>query len=559
MVNLKNFSISLASPQQILQWSSRYIYNILYIGIIQNSNTLNYKTGIPFEGGIFCEKIFGPIVSWTCECQKFIKAIPFVCFVCGKEVNTSRVRRFRFGSIKLNTLIFHSWYFKNNKSILPVILNLDNSLLIDLIYYKRCLSFVDNYEDFIDVDDFDLVSKYLIYINYYIYNYLCNINILESILKSKEQLLTNKIKHIADSLILKINYLQLFYFNKLQLAWLLLTMFPVLPADLRPINKIDLNTYIISSINRFYLDIIMHNMKLEYYMDNRLKFPISFEINSKVFLQQAVDNILQKTSQSEDTKYPNFLLKSLIGKYNLFRQNILGKRLDFSGRSVIISGPDLTFARIGIPLNIGIGLFLPMVKCILNQSPSLKYIIQFLSIKSTLIVFKRILTRLFRSQMLLVNRAPTLHRVNIQAFKPFLIEGSAIRLYPLVCKSFNADFDGDQMSIFLNLTHSSLLESKYVINTDKNIFSLKYDNYLYKMNQLISLGLFNILNVSCKYTKNSLLYFGSLDFVLDLFFCNLLNITTLIWIRIYYFDRYLRKYFILTTVSRSLINKYIYA
>ena len=276
-----------------------------------------------------------------------------------------------------------------------------------------------------------------------------------------------------------------------------LTLLPVLPAGLRPFSKLTTGMFITSPLNDVYRNIIIRNNRLKRWQLLRHLIPINFELIEKLKLQESIDILYNNTAENLSTEGSISLGKSFQGKYGRFRQNILGKRVDYSGRSVIISGADLPFGNIGIPSGVALELFKPIILNMLRTSPNILTLL-----KATFItqynpqVLKSLLTKLFEKEIFLVNRAPTLHRMNIQAFKPYLIEGEAFKLYPLACSSFNADFDGDQVGIFLPIANSAKKEAKSRISFDKNIFSPSSSKNLFKPTQSIILGLYSLLNLN---------------------------------------------------------------
>ena len=276
-----------------------------------------------------------------------------------------------------------------------------------------------------------------------------------------------------------------------------LTLLPVLPAGLRPFSKLTTGMFITSPLNDVYRNIIIRNNRLKRWQLLRHLIPINFELIEKLKLQESIDILYNNTAEDLSTEANISLGKSFQGKYGRFRQNILGKRVDYSGRSVIISGADLPFGNIGIPSGVALELFKTIILNMLRTNPNILTLL-----KATFItqynpqVLKSLLTKLFEKEIFLVNRAPTLHRMNIQAFKPYLIEGEAFKLYPLACSSFNADFDGDQVGIFLPIAPSAKKEAKFRISFDKNIFSPSSSKNLFKPTQSIILGLYSLLNLN---------------------------------------------------------------
>ena len=271
----------------------------------------------------------------------------------------------------------------------------------------------------------------------------------------------------------------------------------MIPAGLRPFSKLNTGIFITSPLNDLYRNIIIRNNRLKRWQLLRHLIPINFELIEKLKLQESINILFNNTSEEMSVERNISLGKSFQGKYGRFRQNILGKRVDYSGRSVIISGADLPFGNIGVPSGVALELFKPSILNILRNNPNIMTLL-----KATFItqynpqILKSLLKTLFEKEIILINRAPTLHRMNIQAFKPYLIEGEAFKLYPLACSSFNADFDGDQIGIFLPLAPNVKKEATSRISFDKNIFSPSSSRNLFNPTQSIILGIYSLLNLN---------------------------------------------------------------
>lgn len=340
----------------------------------------------------------------------------------------------------------------------------------------------------------------------------------------------------------------------------MLDVLPVLPAGLRPLVRLNITNFVSSPLNELYRAIIIINNKLKRYQDLRRKFPILFEVLEKRNLQYSIDNLLEINIKKQNNDYS--LPSHLQGKFNYFRQYILGKRIDFSGRSVIVSGPDLIFNQIGLSTNLSVELFKPILINLLKKNQYINTLLRasyFVEYNS--IIIKRLLKFIYNKEIIMFNRAPTLHRMNIQTFKPCLIENEVIKLFPLACSGFNADFDGDQMGIFLILSNAAKEEAKKNIIFDKNLFSPSAKKNLFKYSQNIILGLNTLLSFKLNNPKN--LIFNTIEDALNSYIHSLIKLDTIFSLRItftfpFYFN-YSPIYtkYILTSLGRLLIQKLI--
>ena len=548
------FKISIASPLIIIKWSWRKINNIIISGQISEPYTIDFKTGNPKLHGLFCEKIFGPLISWQCKCGLFKKIDPikytYICPLCGSENTNNQVRRYRLGYIYLYTPIVHLWYLHE---LLPYILNLPINILEFLLYYKFIIE--DNKKNnYIR----KLTLTQLIFASNYIQYLLQQFNILNQILKLKSLIYNNNITFFKKKYIIKtINLLNLCILNNIQPQWIMLDVLPVLPAGLRPLIQLDIYNFVSSPLNELYRTIILINNKLKRCQILRRRFPISFEIIEKRNLQQAIDTLIEKNNKKK--KNTISLSSHLQGKFNYFRQYILGKRVDFSGRSVIASGPALIFNKIGISINLSIELFKPILINLLKKNQYINTLLRAsYFIEYSPLILKRLLKFIFTKEVIMFNRAPTLHRMNIQTFKPFLIENEIIKLFPLACSGFNADFDGDQMGLFLILSNASKKEAKKNIIFDKNLFSPSTKKNIFKYSQNIIVGLNTLLSLKTTNCKN--LIFSNIEDVLNAYNHSLIKINTIFLLRINFnsnFNLYIYKKYIITSLGRLLLQKLI--
>ncbi len=436
-------------------------------------------------------------------------------------------------------------------------MNLPISVLEFLLYYK--FIYKNNKKELFVYKNFSkkITITQLIFASNYIQFLLQQVNVLNKILKIKSLLNTNMSFFKKRYAIKTINLLNLCILNNIQLEWIMLDVLPVLPAGLRPLIQLDSNNFISSPLNELYRTIIIINNKLKRWQNLRRKFPISFEIIEKRNLQKSIDALIENNINLK-SNIPS-LSSHFQGKYNYFRQYVLGKRIDFSGRSVIVSGPDLIFNKIGLSTNLSIELFKPIL---LNLLKTNKYINTLLRasyfIEYNPLILKRLLKFIFTKEIIMCNRAPTLHRMNIQTFKPFLIEHEAIKLYPLACSGFNADFDGDQMGLFLILSSSAKKEAKKNIIFDKNLFSPSAQKNIFKYSQNIILGLNTLISIKGTNLKN--LIFSNIEDVLNAYVHSLIKINTIFFLRINfysYFQSSIYKKYIVTSLGRLLIQKLI--
>lgn len=555
--NTIGFKLSLASPNLIIKWSLKYINKNYIIGEIIEPFTINFKTGYPVSNGLFCERIFGPLVSWKCRCGvdftflKEINRFNSFCNFCGIEINTNNSRRWRMGFINLIVPIAHKWYIKE---ILPFILNISINEFKALIYYK-IFSLIFSKKNLNKKLSQQWIFSKLIFISNWFRQILKDFNILNELLFCKEIYYNLSYSHQKKKIIKKLSILHLFLLNNIFPEWLFLTIIPVIPAGLRPLIKIENKLFVSSMINNLYKIIILRNNRLKRWKALRHILPFFFELIDKQLLQYSIDSLLNIKTNTSTSNSNYFSLQGKIGK---FRQFILGKRIDFSGRSVIIPGSDLIYRSIGLPLNISLELFKPLFLTFLKKDSSIitllraSYITQY-----NPIILKRILKFIITKEIVLLNRAPTLHRMNIQAFKPYLIESESIKLFPIACTSFNADFDGDQMGLFLILSKIAKKEAKKLLAFDKNIFSPAYLKNMFKLSQNMILGIHTLLNFK-GFLFNPII-FSNLNDVLTNYFYNLIKYDYPIWIRFLEknFNIIFKKY-ILSTLGRILLEYYLY-
>nr|QEM01724.1 plastid-encoded DNA-directed RNA polymerase beta' [Nephromyces sp. ex Molgula occidentalis] len=571
------FKISVSSPETICLWATRTIMMSKIIAEVTEPVTINFKTQQYEKNGLFWEKLFGPTLSWTCKWGLYtgLNTSQKESFWenCGSEINTSNIRRFQMGFISLNTPIIHIWYLKGPGKILSHFLNIPSNQLEIMFSYniffrdQNLLTYLKNtsFKTLLEVTKFTTPIDYLfnftyidlLNINEILFKKLQKLNLIKELNKWREELIfeTRNIEKLKLSQ--KARYLHLFFISKLRPEWIFLTKLPILPPELRPFLKLDLlNNYLISPLNNLYRLILIKNNRLKRWSFFKNTIPAIFETIEKKMLQQSINSLIQPNLHlSNKIDRPILSLSTFLkGKYGRFRQNLLGKRVDFSGRSVIVSGPDLTIGTIGLPYDLALNLFHPLLLNILfNKFKNINKVNLLLKYRPRII--KYILKKILTKKIILLNRAPTLHKMNLQAFKPYLIEGESLRLFPLACSSFNADFDGDQMGIFVPISNISQYEAKYKMSSDKNFFSHEKNKNLFKMSQNIILGLY-ILMIGHHTFNNLKLYFLNNDDVLYTYYNNLLFLNSFIWVKYKLNLKFkTRIQFILTTPGKILLNE----
>ena len=480
MVDLEVFDrikIGLASPEKIREWSK---------GEVKKPETINYRTLKPERDGLFCEKIFGPTKDWECHCGKYKRARykGIVCDRCGVEVTKAKVRRERMGHIELAAPVSHIWYFKGIPSRMGLMLDISPRSLEKVLYFAAYIV--------VDAGDTSLVKgqvisekEYREYVDKYgedafevgmgaetIKELLQEIDVekLASELKAE---LENASGQKKAKIIKRLETVDSFRLSGNKPEWMVLDVLPVIPPDLRPMVQLDGGRFATSDLNDLYRRIINRNNRLKRLLE--LGAPDIIVRNEKRMLQEAVDSLIDNGRRGRPVTGPgNRALKSLSdllkGKQGRFRQNLLGKRVDYSGRSVIVVGPELKLYQCGLPKEMAVELFKPFVMKELVER-GLAH-----NIKNAKRMVERlkpevwdVLEYVIKDHPVMLNRAPTLHRLGIQAFEPVLIEGRAIKLHPLVCTAFNADFDGDQMAVHLPLTPEAQAEARYLMLSANNL------------------------------------------------------------------------------------------
>lgn len=625
IVQVESIKIGLASPNHIKQWVERTLPNGKTVGQITSSQTVNYKTLKPEKGGLFCERIFGPVNDFECACgRKKTKPKQKFCPECDVEFTSSQVRRHRLGYIQLVSPVTHVWYLKGRPNYISILLDMPKKKVEAITYCTETLNFSNNsssvrkfkpffkskksqtyfslstqnssweiQEDWtyflyymtapIEKEDLPIHSFLTDNLNQILYStqllgaeaiqdLLINLDFAVLDRELRVQLffinddindLENEIKNLENQghiLYEKEHYqLKKFLYRQLQLLiysrakklrrlklvrqfrrtksrpeWMILSILPVLPPELRPIIQLDGDQVAVSDLNKLYQKVLFRN--------NRVKKNSSIKSDEMKYaqrlLQEAVDALIENGKGGADpicasNERPLKSLSDMLkGKKGRFRQNLLGKRVDYSGRSVIVVGPRLKLHECGLPKELAIELFQPflirslMSKKIVRTIVGAKRLLQ----QQDPIIWK-ILEQVMQNHPVLLNRAPTLHRVGFQAFQPKLVEGRAIILHPLVCTAFNADFDGDQMAVHVPLCFEARAEAWVLMWSRNNILSPATGQPMILPSQDMVLGCYYLTTTNSKIKPKENNYFVNLDEVLKVFNTNLDLIHTIVWIR----------------------------
>ena len=536
--NLATISVGLASPEMVLEWSR---------GEVQNAETINYRSQKPVDGGLFCEKIFGPSKDYECACGKYkkIRYNGTICDKCGVEITSKAVRRERMGHIHLASPCTHIWYFKGTPNRVAFLLDVQPKALEEVVYYSShivlnpgtCSQLKKNEimdeknsrekfksileamkEEDVVTDEFDkeyllealenlndihvpynfdmiaeLISKYT-HARFGMGGEAIKELLKEIDIEAEFEKIQTELKNLINSqkvgkegklgksqkkerLVKRLEVIKSFYDSKQDPSWMVLDNLPVIPPDLRPMLQLDGGRFATSDLNDLYRRVISRNIRLKGFIENSA--PSVILVNEKRMLQDAVDSLIDngkrnKPIQGANNRVLKSLTSSLKGKQGRFRQNLLGKRVDYSGRSVIAVGPDLKMYQCGLPREMAIQLFRPFIAHELMSGEN------GVSHKTADMMIDRydpkvndVIERIISDHHVLLNRAPTLHRLGIQAFQPVLVEGRAIRLHPLVCTGFNADFDGDQMAVHIPLSDKAQKEASELMIANHNILGPK--------------------------------------------------------------------------------------
>lgn len=493
----QSMTISLAAPELILERSS---------GEVLKPETINYRTYKPERDGLFCERIFGPVKDWECHCGKYkrIRYKGIVCDRCGVEVTEKKVRRERMGHIQLVVPVAHIWFFRSLPNKIGALLGLPSKKLDMIIYYERYAVIQPgikeqdglNYLDFLTEEEYFNIIDTLPADNQYlddsdpnkfiakmgaeaVYDLLKRLNLDDLSYELRTKAYNETSQQRKTDALKRLRIVEAFREGLSRIEnrpeWMIVKVVPVIPPELRPLVPLDGGRFATSDLNDLYRRVIIRNNRLKRLLE--IKAPDVILRNEKRMLQEAVDSLFDNSRKSSAVKTDsNRALKSLSdslkGKQGRFRQNLLGKRVDYSGRSVIVVGPELKLNECGIPKNMASELFKPFIirkmmeRGIVKTVKSAKKIVD----RKDPVVWD-ILENVLKGHPVLLNRAPTLHRLGIQAFQPKLIEGKAIQLHPLVCTAFNADFDGDQMAVHVPLGNAAVLEAQILMLASHNILN----------------------------------------------------------------------------------------
>ena len=506
MEGFDSVNISLASPETIRAWSH---------GEVKNPETINYRTYKPEKGGLFCERIFGPTRDWECSCGKYkrIKHKGVICDRCGVEITQSRVRRERMGHIDLAVPVSHIWFFKCTPSRLGLVLDMTARALERILYY----------EDYVVIEpgDTPLQEKQLLSEMEYreaqdkysdsfvakigaeaVRDLMKKLDLEKAMVELDAQMETTRSKQIRKKISKRMKVLEGFLASNARPEWMIFEVLPVIPPDLRPLVPLEGGRFATSDLNDLYRRVINRNNRLKNLL--QLKTPDVIIRNEKRMLQEAVDAVIDNGRHGRAvTGAGNRPLKSLSdmlkGKGGRFRQNLLGKRVDYSGRSVIVVGPELKLHQCGLPKKMALVLFEPFIIRRLKEMGvahtvrSAKKLID----KQSDEVWA-ILEEITRDKTVMLNRAPTLHRLSIQSFEPTLVEGEAIQVHPLVCTAYNADFDGDQMAVHVPLSIEAQIESRLLMLSPHNVFSPSSGKPVMTPTQDIALGIYYLTSAAQK-------------------------------------------------------------
>ena len=528
--NFSKITIGLASPEEILEQSS---------GEVLKPETINYRTYKPERDGLFCERIFGPVKDYECHCGKYkrIRYKGIVCDRCGVEVTEKKVRRERMGHIQLVVPVAHIWYFRSLPNKIGYLLGLPSKKLDAVIYYERYIVIQPGVKD--DLATYDLLSEeeYLNVLDTLpkdnqlledtdpnkfiakmgaeaIYDLLVRLDLDELSYKLRDTANKDGSQQRKNEALKRLQVVESFRAsrNRNRPEWMILKVIPVIPPELRPLVPLDGGRFATSDLNDLYRRVIIRNNRLKRLME--IKAPEVILRNEKRMLQEAVDSLLDNSRKSSAVKTDaNRPLKSLSdslkGKQGRFRQNLLGKRVDYSGRSVIVVGPELKMYECGLPKNMAAELYKPFVIRKLIERGIVK------TVKSAKKIVDRkdpvvwdILEYVMKGHPVLLNRAPTLHRLGIQAFQPKMIEGKAIQLHPLACTAFNADFDGDQMAVHLPLGNEAILEAQMLMLGAHNILNPANGAPITVPSQDMVLGLYYITKLRPGSKGEGLIFYG---------------------------------------------------
>lgn len=556
--------IGIASPERIRKWGERTLPNGSVVGEVTKPETINYRTLKPEMDGLFCERIFGPSKDWECWCGKYkrVRHRGIVCERCGVEVTESKVRRHRMGFIKLAAPVAHVWYLKGIPSYMAILLDMPLRDVEQIVYFNSYVvlnpgNTVElhkqdenipalSYKQLLNEDQWMEIEDQLYNENSNMMgvevgigaeamkSLLANVPLETEAEQLREEVAGCKGQKRAK-LIKRLRVIDNFVATNSKPEWMILDILPVIPPDLRPMVQLDGGRFATSDLNDLYRRVINRNNRLA-----RLQEILAPEIivrNEKRMLQEAVDALIDNGRRGRTVVGANNRpLKSLSdiieGKQGRFRQNLLGKRVDYSGRSVIVVGPQLKIHQCGLPREMAIELFQPFVihrlihRGLVNNIKAAKKLIQ----RGDDNIWD-VLEEVIDGHPVLLNRAPTLHRLGIQAFEPILVEGRAIQLHPLVCPAFNADFDGDQMAVHVPLSLESQAEARLLMMASNNIMSPATGRPIVAPSQDMVLGCYYLTADNPKPQKGAGTYFANLDDAIAAYDHDQVHLHAYVWLR----------------------------
>nr|NP_075007.1 RNA polymerase beta' subunit [Euglena longa]P58131.1 RecName: Full=DNA-directed RNA polymerase subunit beta'; AltName: Full=PEP; AltName: Full=Plastid-encoded RNA polymerase subunit beta'; Short=RNA polymerase subunit beta' [Euglena longa]CAC24618.1 RNA polymerase subunit [Euglena longa] len=527
--------INIASPKQILKWTERLTPKGKYIGKLKNSKKTLDKKGKCIRGGLFCEQIFGPTKKNTCRCgyyknykkskkeKKHIK----LCRICNVEITDPIIRNYRMGYIELNIPIINILYLNINPCYLAIITNLKINYLKQLHSGKAYITIKDKNQKEKKLTGGEAIN-----------DILSKIDLEKTLIKLTNNIHQYKEKNITiknfKNILNKIKLYNYLLQTKIKFSWLLFKYLPVLPPNVRPIINMKNNQQISNDLNTLYASIINVNNKIIKLKESLI--PDNYFINEKILLQKKVDQLINNEKYKENklgkiinNKKLKSITENIKGKEGIIRENMLGKTVNFSGRSVIVVEPTLNLNECGLPKEMAINLFYPFI---IKELIKLKLIKRLYKIKKITKILDIILENIIKNHYILLNRAPTLHRLNIQAFQPKLTIGKSIKLHPLVCSAFNADFDGDQMGVHIPLSLKAQAEARNILISINNCNSLKNGDPNILPSQDIILGCYfsNIENCNLLYILNKIQIYTNMEKIKMEYKKENLSIHNFIWL-----------------------------
>ncbi len=585
VLDFNKITVSLASPETILERSH---------GEVTKPETINYRTYKPESDGLFCERIFGPTKDWECHCGKYkrIRYKGIVCDRCGVEVTEKKVRRERMGHIQLVVPVAHIWFFRSLPNKIGALLGIQTKKLESIIYYEKYvviqpgikakdgiekLQFLSDEEYYAIIDslpadnqllDDEDPNKFIAKMGgEALYDLLKEIDVESLSYELRDKANNETSQQRKQEALKRLNVVEAFRESQTRIEnrpeWMIMKVIPVIPPDLRPLVPLDGGRFATSDLNDLYRRVIIRNNRLKKLIE--IKAPDVIMRNEKRMLQEAVDSLFDnsrkaRSSKSEGARMLKSLSDSLKGKQGRFRQNLLGKRVDYSGRSVIVVGPDLKMNEMGLPKDMAAELYKPFIirkmleRGIVKTVKSAKKIVE----RKDPIVWD-ILENILKGHPVLMNRAPTLHRLGIQAFQPKLIEGKAMRLHPLCCTAFNADFDGDQMAVHVPLGNAAILEAQLLMLASHNILNPANGAPITVPSQDMVLGLY-YLTKGLKTEKDFVVKGEGSVFYSDeeaIIAHNEGQVDMHAWVKIRLTDAEGKPYLLETTVGRILFNQVV--